>query len=227
MRRVVGEVADPARRLRVAVDDAADLESHVRRVAEACAAARLLGGLRPDLGELRVGGVLRDRGEGAGELANAPLDGVPARLDDVPDPPDALVDRADLDQVVEDRLGPREPREPAERRGQGRRRLAVRGAQSHAGVGLEVEQAPVDLDVGGPLADGLDRRPERLVVEHAAVDEPRPRGREPRELVLREEPVRELVEVDGPRPRRASPGARRSSPAETRPGCTRSSGPRT
>src|SRR5207249_8032702 len=51
---------------------------------------------------------------------------------------------------------------------------------------------------GRALPDRRDGRAERLVVEDAAVDEPRPRGRELRQLVEPEEPLLELVEVDGP-----------------------------
>ena len=95
---------------------------------------------------------------------------------------------ADLDEVVEDRLRAREAR--SARRS---RRRSSPGADcsaalaSSARVRLEIEQPPVDLDVGGPLPDRLDRRAERLVVEDAAVDEPGPAGRELRELVDAEE----------------------------------------
>ena len=73
----------------------------------------------------------------------------------------------------------------------------VDGLSAELGVGLEVEEPPVDLYVGGPLPDRLDRRPERLVVEHASVDEPG-RGRlELRQLVEPEEPLLEPSEIDG------------------------------
>ena len=135
-------------------------------------------------------------GSGPDDLPDPRLDGVPARLDDVADPPYPFVQRADLDQVVEDRLGAWEAGQPADRGRQRRRRLAVRRAQADAWVRLEVEEPPVDLDVGRTLADRLDRRAERLVVEDAAVDEPRPGGRELRELVDAEEPLFQVGEVD-------------------------------
>ena len=191
------KVADGARGLRIAVDDAADLQPDVGRVAEAGAGTRLLLGSLADVRELGIGGVLRDLGQRADDLADPLLDGVPARLDDVADPPDALVQGADLDQVVEDRLDARQAGQPAERGGE-RRRLRPRGRPERgARVGLEVKKPPVDLHVGGPLPDRLDRRPERLVVEHASVDEPR-RGRlELRQLVEPEEPLLEPSEIDG------------------------------
>ena len=74
----------------------------------------------------------------------------------------------------------------------------MRRAQSDAGIRLEVQQAAVDLNLGGALPDRRDRRAERLVVEDAAVDEPRPGGRELRQLVEPEEPLLEPLEVDGP-----------------------------
>src|SRR6185437_3934577 len=96
VRRVGREVADAARGTRVAVDHAADLQAHVGRVAEACAAARLLLGALADVGEPRVRRVVRNLRQWPDDLPDTRLDRVPARLDDVANPPNPFVQRADL-----------------------------------------------------------------------------------------------------------------------------------
>src|SRR5262245_10934181 len=180
--RIGWEVADEPGRFGIPVDDAADLEANVRGVAEARAAPRLVDRRLLDVGQLLVLRVFRNLVELAGDLPDDRLDVLvdllPAGLDDVLDTADLLVERAYLDAVVEYRLAARKPRQAAERSLHHGRLLAACRAQADPWIRLEVQQPPVDLDVGWTLADRLDRRPERLAVEHAAVDEPRPGGRE-------------------------------------------------
>ncbi len=54
-------------------------------------------------------------------------------------------------------------------------RPAWRRDELVARIGLEVKQSPVDLTVGPTVGDRADRPAERIVVEHAPVDELRRR----------------------------------------------------
>ena len=137
-------------------------------------------------------------------LVDQVADRLPARLDDVRDPLDALVQGPYLDEVVEDGLGARQAREAADRSGDRIRPCLLLRLLGVPRVGLQVEQTAIDLHVGRALSDRLDRRAERLVVEHASVDEPRLLRGELGELVEAEVLSLERVEVDWAR--RAEPG---------------------
>ena len=64
------------------------------------------------------------------------------------------------------------PRDRREHGGNRAGRLASLVAGRHApGIGFEIEQPPVDLEFGAAALDRGDHMAERLVVEHAAVDE--------------------------------------------------------
>ena len=92
-----------------------------------------------------------------------------ARLDHVADAVDALVVRRDVEQVVEDRLLPREAADRRHDRGEGRgrlprrRRLAAVVDEAIARIGLEVEQPPFDLDVRAALLIASIAQPNGLL----------------------------------------------------------------
>ena len=153
MRRVRRQVAHGTGRLCVAVNDAADLQAHVRRVAEASLASAGVvesGAELCELGALRIHGDLAKRTDHLLNDCPHPLaNRLPARLDDVLDPFNALVQGSDLDEVIEDWLCPRKTREAADRRGERVWPRAPSRCLGIARVGLEVKQPPIDLSPAG------------------------------------------------------------------------------
>ena len=134
--------------------------------------------------------------------------------------PDAAVVDHQLVERVADRLAPRQRRETRPDRLAEARHGAVGACLRVGRVGLDEEQAPVDLGRGGLAGNRTHRVTEGEVVEHAAVDEERLVDRRACELVGAAELGRERVtrlgggDVGEPR-RRERPGeARRRARGE-------------
>ncbi len=194
--RVVGEAADRAPEAR---DDADHLGADMDRVREAGRILRLGVDRRAPPHNLLGRGVGGELAEVADDRLHPRSDSVERCPDDVVDPLDALVVAVHVQDLVEQRLLARETRD---RRENGRDRAGRAPALRlrflvAAGVGLEVKEPPVDLGIGAPPLERLDHVPERLVVEHATVDEER-RGRVcTRELVDPEQAPQRLRQIDG------------------------------
>ena len=226
-----------------------------RRRAGRCASAissTTVGDLELAVGGIGIAGLARRRGRapwparrraapGVGlveEEARADraldrrLDLGPHRLDDPPQPPDPRRHPLDRLEIVADRLLARDVGQRAE--DGARRSPAARPSPSpvrrhalHAGLGIDIDEAAVDLAPRRPLLERRDRRAERRVGEHRAVDQHRllglaaaPRAGAGRGRGRRRGPAR---------PARASRGtgrARRPGRAGRRRGSSRSRGRR-
>jgi hypothetical protein len=192
---VVAELADAAGEL---LEDRVGAEQKVGAEEIARVTLGLGVQLEPQLPEARGAGFGELVAQRVGELGGQDLrDGGPGARDQLVGAPHPLVEVAGVEQLFEDRL--RGPRQAGPDHAEVVGRLAAGVLHLLARVRLEIEQIAGHLALGAHLDDGVDCRPEGIVVEHAAVDEPGVGGLGARELIGAEELVfkvfRKLLDV--------------------------------
>ena len=170
--------ADRMEQGRDQVDDAGDLEVAVSDIAEPAIWPPRRSAPWPATPARRRGGRGIEEQRIAEQRFDLALDLGPDQPGDRAHPVDPLAALLDRLQIVADRLLPRDFGDRADDRLEetGHRRAGRAELEARAGGGVDIDEAPVDLALGGALAQRVHRRAEWRVDQYRSVDQHRAGG---------------------------------------------------